>query len=384
MDTRLILTEKAYEKDALSARLFLSIFGLRWKQEVRDVDVSNPYLYETKASSSRASVSSLRTDWVLSLATERCVGIVCDKKKSRQIGLNGQQGTFGNRYAVEVYADDRKGKFGLTGISETIIHEIMHALAEYYGVEDTLHADLKAGRKIEQCREILLDRVLDSAPPSPLMGLLPNVTTKVLDVVAYARKIGTPIRILEGYRSPERQDELYKQKPKVTNAKAWQSMHQFRVAFDYCFEGKVPFPPSGDPKWNAVNSYAKKIGLHSYGIDESFDDGHLELLFGHSEKQVMSRTVDWTKYWNGPLSQPVQSLKFARDLKEGMRGEDVTRLQKYLNFRGFTVAKEGAGSSGSETDYFGAKTKAALKSFQATHGISPTGTLGPVTRNFIG
>lgn len=376
MDTRLILTEKAYEKDALSARLFLSIFGLDWRQEVRAVDVSKDEVYENRKSSTKASVKSLRTDWVISLAPETCVALVCDKRKSLQIGLNGQQGTLNGRYAVEVYADNRKPKYGLTATAETIIHEVMHALSEYHNVADTLHTDLKT-KTLEQAREILLDRILDM---KNVWGVLPEVSGKIFDVMHYAAGLGTPIKILEGYRSPERQDELYKKKPKVTNAKAWQSMHQYRVAFDYCFEGTVPFPPSGDQKWNRINNYARSIGLYSYGIEENFDDGHLQLTFGKTERQIMSRDIDWIPYWNAPAS-----LKFARDLTIGSVGEDVIELQRYLNHRGFTVSREGHGSPGSETDYFGKKTQGALIRFQKAHGIAPaSGFLGPITRKYIG
>jgi peptidoglycan L-alanyl-D-glutamate endopeptidase CwlK len=37
---------------------------------------------------------------------------------------------------------------------------------------------------------------------------------------------GYEMTILEGYRSPGRQDVLSKLGPNVTNAKAWQSYHQ--------------------------------------------------------------------------------------------------------------------------------------------------------------
>lgn len=376
METRLILATSEYEKDAEQALLFLSIFGLRWSQEVRDVDVSRRELYETKPSSSRKSVTSLRTDWILSLAPETCVVLVCDKVKSLQVGLNGQQGTINDRYAIEVYVDQRKGTDMLSGTSATICHEIMHALAEYHGVADTLHADLKT-RTLEQCREILIERIV-----MKICGKtnLPEVVRLENMVVAHAKDVlKTPIKILERRRSPERQEELWKQRPKVTNARAWQSMHQFWIAFDYCFEGKKPFPPSGHPKWNAVNSYAKSIGLHSYGIDENFDDGHLELLFNYSEKQVMSRDIDWTRYWNAPVRP-----KFHRDLMNGSKGDDVLMLQRYLNQEGFTVSEDGPGSPGNETDWFGEKTRLALARFQEAKGISPAlGYLGLITRKYI-
>lgn len=73
-----------------------------------------------------------------------------------------------------------------------------------------------------------------------------------------------------------------------------------------------------------------------------------------------------------------------RDLMTGMSGEDVRALQKLLNANGFVVANTGPGSPGSETDLFGALTRAALAGYQAAHGIAPAaGYLGPVTREHM-
>ena len=79
---------------------------------------------------------------------------------------------------------------------------------------------------------------------------------------------------------------------------------------------------------------------------------------------------------------------FDRQLEFGMKGEDVKRLQQFLNASGFTVAKEGeAGSVGNETDFFGPATQKALQEYQKSQGIvskgDPTttgfGRLGPQT-----
>ena len=44
---------------------------------------------------------------------------------------------------------------------------------------------------------------------------------------------GVRLRFAYTYRSPEEQTALFNQRPKVTNAKAWQSIHQYGLAFDY-------------------------------------------------------------------------------------------------------------------------------------------------------
>jgi hypothetical protein len=59
--------------------------------------------------------------------------------------------------------------------------------------------------------------------------------------------------------------------------------------------------------------------------------------------------------------------QFMRNLRLGMRGEDVRELQKLLNEKGFQIAKRGNGSSGNETTYFGAATMRAVILFQEAH-----------------
>ncbi|CAN5746603.1 hypothetical protein BH11PAT2_BH11PAT2_01170 [soil metagenome] len=70
-----------------------------------------------------------------------------------------------------------------------------------------------------------------------------------------------------------------------------------------------------------------------------------------------------------------------RDLKNGSVGNDVLALQKFLNANGYVVATAGAGSAGSETTSFAARTRSALAKFQSANAITPAvGYFGPVTR----
>ncbi len=78
------------------------------------------------------------------------------------------------------------------------------------------------------------------------------------------------------------------------------------------------------------------------------------------------------------------AVGFSRDLEIGMKGEDVRKLQKYLNTSGYLITNIGDGSPGYETTYFGALTKKALITFQKAKGISPAaGYFGPKTRAYI-
>ncbi|MYM66358.1 M15 family peptidase [Pseudoduganella sp. FT55W] len=93
---------------------------------------------------------------------------------------------------------------------------------------------------------------------------------------------GYDMAILEGYRSPERQNALAAAGPSVTNAKAFQSYHQFGLAADCAFlrEGKLVISEK-DP-W-AMRGYqfygaaAEAAGLTWGGRWAMMDFGHTEL-----------------------------------------------------------------------------------------------------------
>jgi len=70
-------------------------------------------------------------------------------------------------------------------------------------------------------------------------------------------------------------------------------------------------------------------------------------------------------------AKAVVYTSFSRVLRKGMRGQDVKTLQTWLSELGFPV---------SQTGYFGAATKAAVKEFQQTHKLRPaSGTVGSKT-----
>jgi hypothetical protein len=66
---------------------------------------------------------------------------------------------------------------------------------------------------------------------------------------------------------------------------------------------------------------------------------------------------------------------FARTLRVGQRGSDVTRLQTWLSDLGYAVAVTGE---------YGSETKAAVRSFQRSHHLSPaSGSVGNQTATAI-
>jgi len=95
-------------------------------------------------------------------------------------------------------------------------------------------------------------------------------------------RYGYEMALLEGYRSPARQDDLARQGPGVTNAGAWQSYHQYGLAADCAFwrEGRLVISEK-DP-W-AMRGYtlygqvAESLGLTWGGRWKLMDLGHTEL-----------------------------------------------------------------------------------------------------------
>jgi peptidoglycan hydrolase-like protein with peptidoglycan-binding domain len=78
-----------------------------------------------------------------------------------------------------------------------------------------------------------------------------------------------------------------------------------------------------------------------------------------------------------------------KKLVSGVRDPQVKRLQELLNKLGYRLSVSGPGSPGEETNFFGAKTRAAVKEFQCDNNIVCSGSryttgyglVGEKTRN---
>lgn len=99
-----------------------------------------------------------------------------------------------------------------------------------------------------------------------------------------------------GLRTFEEQFKLYAQRPKVTNAKAGQSIHNYGLAFDFCLVdgGKTIWDTAKDfdkdkqPDWMEVVKVFKDAG-YTWGGDfrSIYDAPHFEKTFGHTWQQLL-------------------------------------------------------------------------------------------------
>lgn len=97
--------------------------------------------------------------------------------------------------------------------------------------------------------------------------------------------VGVRLRFTHTYRSIEEQNALYNQRPKVTNAKGGQSIHNYGLAFDIVIlkmvNGKWVADWNVDKYWVQVAEYFKDKGFTWGGDWTSFRDyPHFELTNG--------------------------------------------------------------------------------------------------------
>ncbi|SDF77243.1 peptidoglycan L-alanyl-D-glutamate endopeptidase CwlK [Massilia sp. PDC64] len=131
--------------------------------------------------------------------------------------------------------------------------------------------------------EVAQERPLLASASRDWALLNADYTQRLLTVFRIMKeRHGYEMAILEGYRSAARQDALAALGPGVTNARAWQSWHQYGLAADCAFvrDGKLVISEK-DP-W-AMRGYqlygqvAESVGLTWGGRWKMMDLGHTEL-----------------------------------------------------------------------------------------------------------
>lgn len=102
--------------------------------------------------------------------------------------------------------------------------------------------------------------------------------------------------VTQGLRTFEEQEKLFNQRPKVTNARGGQSIHNYGLAFDFCLVqgGRTIWDVAKDfdndkiPDWMEVVKIFKDAGYKWGGDFKSFKDRpHFEKTFGHTWQQLL-------------------------------------------------------------------------------------------------
>jgi len=139
---------------------------------------------------------------------------------------------------------------------------------------------------------------------------------------------------------------------------------------------------------HAVERFQCKNDIVCGGDESSTGYG----VVGPKTRKVLNATNITTQAETEPIIKTTVESSgrvFPRDLSLGDVGNDVKRLQQFLNNNGFPLAGMGSGSPGQETTYFGVRTRSALLLYQNAHreeiltpiGLSAgTGYFGPATR----
>lgn len=116
---------------------------------------------------------------------------------------------------------------------------------------------------------------------------------------------GVRLRFAYVYRSPEEQHKLFLQRPKVTNADSWQSIHNYGLAFDIVLlidkdgDGKFEtaswdtvkdFDKDRQSDWMEIVNYFKSKGWKWGGDWKKFPDApHFQYDFGFDWKTLKAR-----------------------------------------------------------------------------------------------
>ncbi|MGW8428836.1 peptidoglycan-binding protein [Peribacillus simplex] len=164
-----------------------------------------------------------------------------------------------------------------------------------------------------------MQTLLDKSVEKMGSGINSIVKASALEMMKRAYKEGIYVQISAGYRSMEEQAALYGQsrlysyngknysnlaKPKVTQAKPGQSIHNYGYAIDYFLvsdDGKTALW-TVNTKWKRVAAIGKELGFKWGGDWSGFKDyPHLEMTGGLSYSQLHAG------------KKPTLSLKFKPD-----------------------------------------------------------------------
>ena len=227
------------------------------------------------------------------------------------------------------WADEDSKRLDYDQFTQVALHEIAHAYFQETKLPDethiyhAAHPDISglfkkldwnlyqpkrmALKKEKNRLEAIVRSLVAILAKKPVTGtkpqvkdLLPLVKRQADKFVQEMEMMGLPIRITEGYRSIERQNELYAQGRTtkgniVTKAKGGESLHNYGVAIDIVFR-KQGYDASND-QWLAAATIAERLGFEWGGTWNDFvDKPHFQIMKGYKLKDFQNNLVDYNKY----------------------------------------------------------------------------------------
>ena len=143
---------------------------------------------------------------------------------------------------------------------------------------------------------------IDPRSAGNIATLRPDAQAKAREWLRKCLEAGINVKIITGTRTYQEQDRLYAQGrtapgPKVTNAPAGYSWHNFGVGWDF-----VVFDANGQPQWESplmerCGSIAELLGLEWGGHWKGFQDTpHIQLKTGCTLAEARQRVKDGT-WW---------------------------------------------------------------------------------------
>lgn len=152
----------------------------------------------------------------------------------------------------------------------------------------------------------------------------PSIRQKLHDQYIEANNLlgkGARLRFAYVYRSNQLQNELFNKRPKVTNARGGQSIHNYGLAFDIVLlydnngDGKFEeaswsqirdFDKDGKADWAEVVNYFKSKGWEHGGDWKNFKDApHFQLKKPNGSSYKWQELINAEKFIDSGISYPV-------------------------------------------------------------------------------
>jgi peptidoglycan L-alanyl-D-glutamate endopeptidase CwlK len=181
-----------------------------------------------------------------------------------------------------------------------LIAQLNRYLAQYKELETKVSL---LGSLYEKLKALVATKPATPVTTTPTK-LVPLVERQAVKIIESMEKLGQPIRIVEGFRSIERQNQLYAQGRTtagniVTNAKGGESFHNYGVAVDFVFR-KEGYNAT-QAQWQTLGNVGKSHGFEWGGSPEWIKAGlndrpHFEMKLGYTLKDFQQGKVDYSKF----------------------------------------------------------------------------------------